>query len=375
MKETNSDSYGDTHLWQVWHGLKPFTYFRSRFTRFASEFGLEALPDLETITSFAGTDDVHLNSKVMHHHQRSIGGNEKMLYYLLDRFRPPKSFSDLVYLTQIQQAEAIRIGVEHWRRNRPRCSGALYWQINDCWPVTSWSSVDYEGRWKALQYAAQRFFAPQALSLEEQGSRVRVFVTNDYPSPWQGTWRWSLETLEGEKVDAGSEEVNASPLVATCLREFNFARALKTYGAARLVFTAGLYKGGQRLSGQTVLFAKEKDITLPNPELRWDVTRESEHLVISLTAKALARFVWLRFEGENPTLSDNFFDMPPGSTVQVRCPLPTGRTDEQAKSALRVHSLFDVASTGSVASDKVRQFLFGLKPNNLFARILFNVVE
>ena len=375
MEKTNSDDYGDTHLWQVWHGLKPFTYFRRRFTRFASEFGLEALPAMETISAFAGTPEVDLDSTVMHHHQRSVGGNDKMLYYLTDRFRLPAAFSDLVYLTQVQQAEAIRIGIEHWRRNRPRCSGALYWQLNDCWPVTSWASVDYEGRWKALQYAARRFYAPLALSLEEEGSRVCVFVANDHPHPWQGTWRWSLETLDGEKVQAGNEDATAFPLSATCLHEFDFAPAVKKYGAAHLLFTAELYNDDQRLDWRTALFAKEKDMTLPNPEIHWDMTQEGEHLVFALTANAFARFVWLQLEGAGPVFSDNFFDLPACWTVHIRCPLPAGWTVEQAKRALRVRSLSDVLPAGSKTSDKVKHLLLGLKPASLLTRIIFNFME
>lgn len=311
----------------------------------------------------------------MLHHQRSVGGNDKILYYLTDRFRLPGTFSDLIYLTQIQQAEAIRIGVEHWRRNRPRCSGALYWQLNDCWPVTSWASIDYDGRWKALQYAARRFNAPVALSLEDQGSQVRVFVANDHPQPWQGTLRWSLETLAGEKVDGGSEQVTAQPLLATRLREFDFAPALKTHGAAQLVFIAELHAGEKRLAWQTALFAPEKKIVFPNPELNWDIERDGEQLVITLTARALARFIWIRLEGADPVFSDNFFDLPSGWTIQVRCPMPVDWTIDQARHALRIRSLADVHPAGSVAEDKIRHILLGLKPASLLTRLLFNFME
>lgn len=375
LEKTNSDAFGDTHLWQVWHGLKPFKYFRRRFTRFASEFGLEALPALETIMEFAGTDRVDLNSQVMHHHQRSVGGNDKILYYVLERFRLPASFSDLVYLTQVQQAEAIRIGVEHWRRNRPRCSGALYWQLNDCWPVTSWASVDHAGRWKALQYSARRFYAPIALSLEGEGSRVRVFVANDHPHPWHGTWHWSLEKLNGEMIETDSEEVTASPLSATRLHEFDFARCVKKYGAAQLVFTATLFDGEQCLSRQTMMFAREKQIAFPNPELHWTMTQDGDQLVIALTANAFARFVALQLDGAELIFSDNFFDIRACETIQICCPLPNGWTLEQAKLSLRVHSLVDVLPSGSVASDAMKRLLLGLKPASLFTRIIFNFIE
>ncbi len=375
MHKTNSDSFGDTHLWQVWHGLKPFKFYRRRFTRFASEFGLEALPALETINGFAGTQDLSMEAPVMLHHQRSVGGNDKILYYLTDRFRLPASFSDLVYLTQVQQAEAIRIAVEHWRRNRPRCSGALYWQLNDCWPVTSWASIDYEGRWKALQYAARRFYAPLALSLEDNGCRVRVFVANDQPHPWQGTWCWSLETLNGEMVETGSADVNVNPVSASFLTEFDFTRAVKKHGAANLVFTAGIYESGQCLSRQTVLFTREKDIIFPNPELHWDVSQEDDYLLISLTANAFARHVELRLDDADVVFSDNYFDLQACETIPISCPLPDGWTMEQAKHALRVRSLADVVPAGSKTSDAWKHILLGLKPASLLTRIIFNFMD
>jgi beta-mannosidase len=375
MKKTNSDAIGDTHLWQVWHGLKPFKYYRRRFTRFASEFGLEALPAMETITGFAGTQDISMEAPVMLHHQRSVGGNDKILFYLTDRFPLPASFSDLVYLSQIQQAEAIRIAVEHWRRNRPRCSGALYWQLNDCWPVTSWASIDYEGRWKALHYAARRFYTPLALSLEEEGCHVRVFVANDHPQPWEGTWCWSLEMLNGEMIETGSAQVSASPVSATFLSEFDFTRAVKKHGVTNLVFTAGLYENGHCLSRQTVLFAKEKEITLPNPELLWDVIQEDGRLLISIKANTFARYVELQLAGATPIFSDNFFDLPACGTVQIECPLPDGWTVEQARHALRVRSLADVVPAGTRASDRFKHMLLGLKPASLITRTIFNFIE
>jgi beta-mannosidase len=375
MHKTNSDAFGDTHLWQVWHGLKPFQYYRRRFTRFASEFGLEALPAMETINGFADAQALTMEAPVMLHHQRSAGGNDKILYYLTDRFRLPASFSDLVYLTQIQQAEAIRIGVEHWRRNRPRCSGALYWQLNDCWPVTSWASIDHEGRWKALQYAARRFYAPVALSLEEEGCHVRVFVANDQSRPWQGTWCWSLETLQGEMVETGSAEVTAAPVLGSSVGEFDFSRAVKKHGAINLVFSTGLYESGECLSRQTMLFAREKDITFPNPELHWDVSQKWDELQISLTANAFARYIELRLDGADVIFSDNYFDIPACGKIEIRCPLPDGWTLEQAKSALHARSLADVVPSGSKTQDAINHMLLGLKPASLITRIVFNFIE
>ncbi|MDR0487464.1 MAG: glycoside hydrolase family 2 protein, partial [Treponema sp.] len=148
----NDYDRGDVHYWDVWHGGKPFSDYRQYFFRYCSEFGFQSLPDPETIQTFAEPKDLNLFSAVMETHQRNPGGNGKILHYLSETYRYPKDFDSLVYISQILQLESIQTGVDHWRRNRGRCMGAIYWQLNDCWPVISWASIDYYGRWKALHY-------------------------------------------------------------------------------------------------------------------------------------------------------------------------------------------------------------------------------
>ncbi len=219
-----SHAAGDDHLWQVWHSLKPIRFYREQFPRFASEFGMQSLPPLATIAGYAAPDEWNMTSYVMEHHQRCVGGNGKIMAYLAQHYRMPANFASLVYLTQVLQAEAMRVGVEHWRRHRGRCSGALYWQLNDCWPVASWASLDYFGRWKALHYAARRFYAPVLLSLEEDAdaAQVGVYLTNDTVEPWRGEVRWSLETLAGEALGADRVPVDAAALATTPVVNLDF---------------------------------------------------------------------------------------------------------------------------------------------------------
>ncbi|MDE5618190.1 MAG: glycoside hydrolase family 2 protein, partial [Clostridia bacterium] len=135
LDKTASDNYGDTHLWSVWHGLQPLTYYRKRMTRFCSEFGLESIPDTDTVEVFCPPEQKNLTSDVMKAHQKCLSGNDKIIYYISTRFRIPEKFDDLIYLSQITQSECVRDATEHWRRNRGRCNGSIYWQLNDCWPV------------------------------------------------------------------------------------------------------------------------------------------------------------------------------------------------------------------------------------------------
>jgi beta-mannosidase len=167
--ETRNFNRGNTHYWDVWHYYKPFSEYRKFFFRYASEFGFQSFPCLKTIESFTEKGDHNIFSRVMEMHQRNKAANGKILNYIADNYLYPKDFDHLIYTSQLLQADAIRYGVEHWRRNRGRCMGATVWQLNDIWPVASWSSIDYFGRWKALHYSEKRFFAPIMISCEEVG--------------------------------------------------------------------------------------------------------------------------------------------------------------------------------------------------------------
>ena len=163
--EPNSPGRGDVHYWDVWHGLKPFTDYRKYYFRFCSEFGFQSFPSLKTVRTFAQEKDLNIFSPVMESHQKNPSANGKILSYLSANFRYPGSFDDLLYVSQILQGCAIKYGVDHWRRNRGRCMGTMYWQLNDIWPGASWSSIDYENRWKALHYMAAHFYAPLTSAL------------------------------------------------------------------------------------------------------------------------------------------------------------------------------------------------------------------
>jgi beta-mannosidase len=175
----DDENRGDVHYWAVWHGLKPFEDYRNYYFRFCSEFGFQSFPSIKTVNSFTEESDRNIFSKVMESHQKNGSANGKILYYLSENFLYPKDFSDLLYVSQILQGIAIKFGVEHWRRNRGRCMGSLYWQVNDSWPVASWASIDYYGRWKALHYMAKNFYAPLAGNLSRTGNVVEAHIQNE----------------------------------------------------------------------------------------------------------------------------------------------------------------------------------------------------
>jgi beta-mannosidase len=349
FQDPNGQAKGDAHYWDVWHGRKPFTAYRGQFPRFMSEFGFQSLPPLKTVATYAEEKDWNMTSYIMEHHQRSWSGNGLMISQMTDSFRMPNSFASLVYLSMVLQAEGIRYGVEHWRRNMDRVSGTLYWQTNDCWPVASWSSLDYFGRWKALHYAARRFYASLMLSVEDEGTWMGVYVTSDLTEPWGGTVRWSLETLSGEVLVDGIEEVLAAPLASTELCTLDFVNRVTDDPSAPLgtgtrrgvIFVAELWHGDERTAIVVAPLVRDKHLELVAPGLTVDVIVQDDELVCQVTAQSLARYVELSLAGVDVVWSDNYFDVPAGRAVSVSCPLPKGWTIEQARKALRVRSLYD----------------------------------
>ena len=210
--DPRNENVGDTHYWQVWHGGVPFEEYRKHYFRYCSEFGFESFPMMKTLKSFAKPEDMKIDSDVMHSHQKCRGGNEKILSYVKDYYRIPEDFAHFVYLSQLVQADAIRYGVEHFRRYRGRCMGALYWQLNDCWPVVSWASVDYYGRWKALHYKARNFFAPVLISLHENENEKIINISNETLKTFEGNIRVAVKNNQFKVLASESIPVSVGEL-------------------------------------------------------------------------------------------------------------------------------------------------------------------
>ncbi len=337
----NSSDRGDAHYWEVWHGRKPFSEYLQQFPRFMSEFGFQALPPLSTIETFTDPEDRNLTSAVMEHHQRSGVGNELILSQLAAHFRVPSSFDALVYVSMLLQAEGIRYGVEHWRRSKQRVSGVLYWQLNDTWPAISWSSIDYFGRWKALHYAARRFYAPVLLSAGRAGNRITLHLTSDLREPVEGAVAWQLEDLNGRVIQRGEQPVRLAPLESALAADLDFSAEVNPKTARKTILVASFLRDGKAVSTQVVPFVRDKHLDLQDPHLDAELTRNGDRFTISVTAVSLARFVELSFQDQETIFTDNYFDLPAGRTVEVSASLPAGWSEGQARAALKMRSLFD----------------------------------
>ena len=320
----NDENRGDNHYWDVWHGEKPFTEYRKFFFRYASEFGFQSFPCLKSVKQFTLPDDRNIFSRVMERHQRNQAANGKILSYLSQTFRYPNSFDDLLYASQLMQAEAIRYGVEHWRRNRGRCMGAIIWQLNDIWPVASWASIDYYGRWKALHYAAKRFFAPVMISAEEEGELSQNPKINEYhPAPLEKSFRlnvcnetlrdvtgevvWALRTPDGAIVRQNQQTLTIPAMSAKWLDKVDCADASLTGHYVSFAFVVD----DVALSEGTCIFCAPKHFEFVDPRL----TVETRGDTLVVTSHAYAKQVWLESEDADLLLDDNAFDMNPDTKV------------------------------------------------------------
>ncbi len=338
--DPNGGTVGDMHEWTVWHAMKPLKHYRDISSRFVSEFGFQSLPNIRTVATYAEPPEWNMTSYIMEHHQRNAAGNGKMITYLTDHFRLPKDFTALVYLTQLLQSEAMRIGVEHWRRD-PACSGVLYWQLNDCWPVASWSSMDYFGRWKAAHYGSQRFYTPLLLSVEDRPERMAIFITNDATTSWTGQLDWSLETLGGERLEGGEVDVSVEPQATMVVHTLDIAERISDAQRRQTILVCELRHGDELVQTVVTPFGPTKHLSLEDPQIGVEVQADGDRWSIQLQARSLARFVELAIEGVDALFSDNYFDLPAGRAARVRCALPEGWTPARVQDALRIRSLWD----------------------------------
>lgn len=345
--DPNGFDRGDAHYWDVWHGNVPFTDYRRYYFRYLSEFGFQSFPSVETVKTFALPEDCNPFSYVMEKHQRNNAANGKIMNYLYQTYLYPTSFDAFVYASQLLQADAIRYGVEHFRRNRGRCMGAIYWQLNDCWPVISWASIDYCGRWKALHYAAKRFFRPLTLSCAEEGlltqnpninferyeyeenalkKGMRLCVENETMLSHTVEVTWQLRRADASVIRQGRETVTVEPLSSKWLEYEDFADA-DTFGD---YIAYQMTENGAPAASGTALFCAPKHFHFADPQLALRV--EGDEIVV--TAAAYARSVQILNADDTLKLSDNFFDMNAGETrVRILSGQPFG---------LRVRTVYDI---------------------------------
>ncbi len=304
----DDENQGDCHYWGVWHGQLPFTDYANHLIRFCSEFGFQSFPSIKTINTFTEESDRNIFSKVMESHQKNEAANGKLLYYLSENFLYPQNFEDLIYVTQILQGMAVKYGVEHWRRNRGRCMGALYWQINDSWPVASWASIDYFGRWKPLQYMAKTFFAPVAGSIKREGTVVGVYIHNETRKAVKRKVAIRLQTMEFQILFEETYEIEIMPFSVVCVCEIDFEELILDREDS--VFVEATFEDEEdNVISEIETFVPYKHLQLAKTSIAYSIIDVADEYVIRMMSSSLVTFVELNLKQADGIFNENYFHM------------------------------------------------------------------
>ncbi|TDO84629.1 beta-mannosidase [Halanaerobium saccharolyticum] len=340
----NNPDWGDAHLWDVWHGKKPFEWYRTCEHRFNSEFGFQSFPEPKTVYGYTEPEDRNITSYVMEHHQRSGIGNTTIMQYMLDWFKLPEGFDNVIWASQILQGLGIKYAVENWRRNMPRGMGTLYWQLNDNWPVASWSSLDYHGRWKALHYMAKKFYAPIIISGIEnnEDSTVELHVTSDRLENKKGKVKWKLRDVAGNIIKEDNFETEIKRQSNQHVKTINLEEYVEEYGIRDLMLWLELEIEGETIADNFVSFAKPKHMQLEQPEIKTEIKRlEAGKYWISLSTDKTALWTWLELQNLDMKLSKNFFHLYPGREIKVIAEIDKDLRVDEFENKLIIRSLID----------------------------------
>jgi len=331
--DSNDFTKGDTHFWRVWFNSEPFTAYRKPF-RFCSEFGVQSIHDIKTVKFYAKDDELNFFSPVMENHQKNGNGNKRIMQYIVDEFRYPKDFESLAYVSQLMQAEGVKTGVEYWRSNRGITMGSMYWQLNDCWPGITWSSIDCFGRWKALQYFAKRFYAPVIVSAYEENNEINFAVSNDTRKTVDATVRWQIVNMDNEVKFSGSLSGKVAALSAEKFEKICLPQNIER---RKHYVIYKFYLGNKLVSEQILLLASNKQYDFKRPEITFDVREEKDDTVILLKTDCLARYVRLSIKDLDVIFSDNYFDLIKTKEIRINEKM----TVDEVRNRLEIVSLTD----------------------------------
>ena len=325
----------DSHNWGIWYGQKPFESLDTEIPRFMSEYGFQAFPEMKTIATFATPQDYALESDVMNAHQKATIGNALIKKTMALYYNEPKDFEELVYKGLVLQGMGIRRGIEAHRRNRPFCMGTLYWQLNDSWPVVSWSGIDYYGNWKALHYQTRRAYAPILLNAIKEGNQLSIYVMSDKLEAYPGaTLQLQLSDFNGKTLKKWKVGNDVPANTSIRFHQEDYA-TLATDPTRTFLLMTLKSKDGKELSKEIFYFNYPKDQNLPQTDIRYKIKQEDGRCEVTLQSKQLARDVFIEIPYQGARFTDNFFDLLPGETRKITITSPQIRKAEPVSLKIR----------------------------------------
>jgi beta-mannosidase len=331
--DPSGEADGDCHYWNVWHGEGDWVHYAKCTARFVSEFGFSGPPDLLTLEEWLDPGDLAVDTPGMRWHDKTGKGYATYLGFIALHYPMPTTVADLVYYGQLNQADAMRFGIEHFRRLRPHTMGTLVWQLNDCWPVQSWAWVDHRLRPKAAWYAAKRFYAPLLLSLSREGDTVRAHLVNDATDPRDGSLSVRAIDHDGTVLWAIDQVAAVGAGESRLVLEEELPPEVVAAGAHAVVHATFADVES------TLLLVEPKDLRLPVPQVRIDAVPTADGARLRLGSDSLTLSVMLSLEGADATWSDNVFHLLPGEPREVLVTSPDGLSYPELVAAVRWRSL------------------------------------
>ena len=315
-----------------------------------TEYGFQSFPEMKTVEAFTEpADRTSIFTPVMLAHQKNDEGNSIIHDYLLKDYTEPKDFASFLYVSQVLQAEGIKIGAEHLRRERPRAMGSIYWQLNDCWPVASWSSIDYYGRWKALQYYARRFYAPVLVSPHVEDGTLAVYIVSDKTAAEPAQLRTRLMKFDGTVVSEKDQQVSVTALSSAIYQRMPLSELVPPgIDSASVFIVSDLTVEGKIVSTNLTYLIPTHEIHLPATTIQTDVQPVSGGYTVRLSSPVLARDAYLTFGSLDVEPSDNYIDLLPGQPAEIT--LKSTASIDQVRSQLKVISLVDAFNSSAAAA-------------------------
>ena len=330
---------GDSHYWGVWWGQEPFESYRQNIGRFMSEYGFQSFPEFKTIKSFTKEQDWDIYSDVMQAHQKSSIGNKTIENYLSRHFNEPKDFRNYLYVSQLLQAEGVKVAIEAHRIAKPYNMGSLVWQLNDCWPVASWSSIDYYGRWKALHYYIKRAYEDNLVAIEMEDDLLRVHFVTDQYEDLRATLIIELVDFNGKSLFTESKKIRIKGNSRGEIYKRSIPELIKKSRENEAYLTAKVFNEEHLIAENYFLFAPHKNLDLNKPNIKYEFLELDQKLFVELRSDKAAFGVCFETGDLDLIFSDNFFTLYPKQTKRIE--VKRAFTPIDVKNKLTVKSLFD----------------------------------
>lgn len=328
---------GDMHYWDVWWGKKPFSAYEENVGRFMSEYGFQSLPAYSTVESFSADSDRYLVSPVMKSHNKHPIGFETIDEYMHWDYKVPVDLNNYVYVSQLLQAEGMKTAIEAHRRAMPYCMGSLYWQLNDCWPVASWASIDYYGRWKAFHYYLRKLYAQVLVSPVYKSGNLDVYLISDYLEDKDVKLSMTLMDFYGKELWKHKDKVQMAANTSKIVFAEPFKGELKKYDKNKVFMHIEISENGEQLAENNLFFAKVKDLALPKAEIQTNTTTENGKFCVKIISNVFTKNVFIDYADDKGNFSDNYFDLMPGKTKTIWADM----NEKEFKEKVHVKSLID----------------------------------